>query len=107
MRELGKLTDGERLVLDRRRRSESQTEAAQRYGVTRQLYSQWELDEVGPPLTYPTGRLADHEVVFLYRRRAKFSRNRVAQEVGCSPFWVTQMERGRQPCDRLLEYWEC
>lgn len=106
MRELEKLTAGERLLIERRRAGLNQSAMAERYGTGRKLYGAWERDECKCPNPPNVGKLQNHEVVTLYRRRAGFSRARVAREVGVSAFWVTQMERGQQPCDRLLEYWE-
>lgn len=100
------LTRGERLVIARRRDDQSQSEAAEDHGVSRKLYAQWERDEVPGPEVVGLGALKPHEQCFLARRRSGFSREEVAHAIDCSAFWVTQMERGRRKCDRLLNYWK-
>jgi len=109
MRELGKLTNGEKLLIDRRRRDESQTEAAARLGVGRKIYAQWETDLKEGPKVKGAFLLKLHEVCFLYRHRAGFTRKQVAKDLNVSEWWVTQMERGYPgaECGALVEYWEC
>jgi len=101
-----KLTQGEILVIRRRRADISQTEAATRWSVGRKLYSKWELDEVKGPTVDLVTPLELHERCFIKRRRAGKSRAEIARAVGVSEFWVTEMERGRRPCDRLVRYWK-
>lgn len=102
-----KLTRGEILVIRRRRANVSQTDAAIRWGVGRKLYSKWELDEIQGPDVDLVEPLEAWERAFIHRRRAGMSRATLARALGLSEFWITQMERGREPCDRLTEYWKC
>lgn len=102
-----KLSRGERLVIYRRREGLSQAQAAKRYKVGRKLYARWERDEADDGPDVFIGSLYTHERAYLSRRRADVSRQQVADSIGVSAFWVTLMERGKKPCDRLLEFWEC
>jgi transcriptional regulator with XRE-family HTH domain len=108
LRELEKLSKGERLLIQRRRRKQSQSEAAKRLGVSYSRYSQWERDlfmEGSPSVKVEP--LKAHECCLLYRRRAKFTQERVAKDMGVCRWWLNQMERGAAPCDELIGYWEC
>jgi DNA-binding XRE family transcriptional regulator len=101
---LSQLTNGERLILDRRRRKENQTQAAKRLGVDRKTLYLLETDQQESPRV-PIGKLKDHEIAFLYRRRAGLSRHELAKVFGVNIWWITRMERGELNCQRLLNFW--
>ena len=98
-------TNGERLLLERRRRRQSQRKAANRHGVTRYCYRQWEagIDESGPRV--PLQRLRPHEACFLLRRRAEIPLHKLARRMGISRWWLCQMEYGRESASRLVGFW--
>lgn len=109
--DLEPLSPGERLFFKRRREGKTQTEAGAEVGVKTRAYAIRELglsgagrDEAdqGPTLR----ELTDNERCVLYRRRAKVPQRVVAEGLGCSIHWVSLMELGKRPCDRLLWYWE-
>lgn len=103
--ELGKLTRGEALLLERRRLNETQRKAARRHKVPYSRYSAWERDQIQGPATRI--RVAKpHERCLLYRRRAKETQETVALSVGMCRYQLNQMERGDIPCDDLLWHWE-
>ncbi len=103
---LGRLSRGERLITDRRRRKETQTAAAARLDTNPFTYGQWERDaDEGPSIT-SVQPLRMHERCLLYRRRAGKHQFEVARGLGRSRWWVNQMERGLVPCEELLSYWE-
>ncbi len=102
---LGRLSGGERLVIERRRRKETQVKAAERFDVTPFVYGQWERDKVEGPQP-PTFQLTQAEQCLLYRRRLGWTQDAVAYIMGLSRTWVNQMERGLIPCKDLIEYWE-
>ena len=102
---IGTLTRGERVLIDRRRRGETQAQAAARYRVRRHVLSLWERDEKTPPLI-AIGRIECHERCLLYRRRSGFTQERIARDLKLSRWWVNKMERGLAPCDTLIWYWE-
>lgn len=104
--DLGELTQGEMLLVDRRRRGEGQVEAARRLGLTHSMYGKMERDVVTWDRPVEIGDLRAHERCLLYRRRAGFTQARVASELEVCRFWVNQMERGLVGCDTLLWYWE-
>jgi DNA-binding XRE family transcriptional regulator len=107
--ELEKLTSAEKLIIHRRRLGLTQGQAAERYGMSYNAYGALERGTVEmEPATVPKiNDLKAHEKCFLYRRRAGMSRAKVAEELGRSCQWVTEMERGRVDCTELVCYWEC
>jgi hypothetical protein len=58
---------------------------------------------LGPTVTI--GRVEVHEHCLLLRRRAGYTQDRVATDIGCCRWWMNQMERGLVPCNQLVEYW--
>ena len=107
--ELEKLTAGERLRIRRRRLGETQRQAADRHGVSLARYSLWERD-LWPATGIPKvslGRLEPHERCLLYRLRAGTPQWKIAEDLGRCRYWVNKMERGEEPCDELIAYWEC
>jgi len=99
------LSKGERLLIDRRRRGETQVDAGRRFGITTFRYREWELDLDPKAPTVKPGRLTDLEVCYLRRRRAKHTLPQLADLMGISRFWLNQMERGSANPERLIAYW--
>lgn len=99
------LTNGERLLIDRRRALLSQKEAADAWSVSLYLYRRWEDDKSDPPRT-SVGRLEKFEVCLLKRRRSGLRVSDLAEKIGVSRWWLTQMERGEAPDDILVSWWE-
>lgn len=97
----------ERLFIERRRTGQSQARAARRYGVSLYQYRQWENAEEPPPAGAgdSVGELEPHEWCLLERLRSGLPSTKVARAAGCSRWWLTQMERGLKPADRLLAAW--
>lgn len=107
--DLGELTPDEVLLVDRRRRGETQERAAERYGLTRFQYGQVELGRRALPEDREPPRvtgLAAHEACMLYRRRSGKTIGEIAGELGKSKYWVNSMELGKVKCDLLVWYWE-
>lgn len=102
---LGSLSGGERLIIERRRRKETQATAAERYGTTPFNYGRWERDKASGPQP-PSFQLTGAEQCLLYRRRLGWSQATVASAMGLSRTWINQMELGLVSCKDLLEYWE-
>lgn len=98
------LTPSERILLHRRRRAESQHDAAADYGVTLYRYRQWESGEEKPP-SIALGKVLPHEVCFLRRRRAGISLKDLADRLGVCRWWLCKMEYGNANADRLVAYW--
>lgn len=102
------ITTGERLLIERRRNNESQDAAAGRHGVSRYRYRLWESDQAEggrQPRCARLGLLRDYEGCYIRRRRAGLSVAALATKVGVSAWWVTQMEHGDVPADRLVAWW--
>lgn len=113
---VGRLSHGERLLVDRRRRGLSQGEAAARYLLEPWQYGLAERDdsELSPDVwawvqtiapRIRSSELRPNERCLLLRRRARLTQEEVAEHMGRSRWWVNQMERGEAPCDELLEHW--
>lgn len=104
-----KLQQYERLVIERRRRDESQAEAAKRYRVTLYEYRSWERGEGKVPARAGASvrRLEPFEECFIQRSRVPgLTAAHLAKAVGCSRWWLTQMERGQQPAESLVACWQ-
>lgn len=105
--QLERLSVGERLLIDRRRRGESQGEAAKRQYISHFTYGQAERDFKRANTLAPIiKRLQPHERCLLYRRRVGRTQDDVAKELGVCRWWLNQMERGKVSCDALLWFWE-
>tara|TARA_R110002167_G_C12707228_1_gene655130 strand:- start:29673 stop:29936 length:264 start_codon:yes stop_codon:yes gene_type:complete len=83
----------------------TQVEAAKFWDVTPWVYRQWELG-IGDDIPTPgIGRITPVESCVVMRTRLGYSRKRLASLLGISPWWLTQMERGRIDATRLITYW--
>lgn len=99
------LSAGETLIIDRRRRGESQADAARRHRVSSYRYRRWEDDDDPDAPRVELETIEEYEAFHVLRRRAGMLIEDLAAEIGCSRWWVTQMERGQAPCGRLKDYW--
>ena len=102
--ELGLLTKGEHLFLQRRRLGLTQVEMAEYKSFTHWSYVKKE--ESKKKETGKLIRLTPFETCLLYRRRTGFTQAQVAAEMGITRKAVNKMERGIIPCDELIWYWE-
>lgn len=101
------LTEGERLLIERRRKEENQSQAAKRYGVRFDTYSWWERDLRSQDVPHAeVGKLTRGETCYILRRRAGLTRKQVAEGIGVSSFWITQMEKEKTKSNRLGKYWD-
>lgn len=100
------LTSGERLLLVRRRRGQTQRQAAVSLGIPISLYSQMERDLATTSARPGLKRLEPHERCLLHRRRSGATQSKVAKDLGVCRWWLNQMETGRASCEQLLSYWE-
>lgn len=91
-----RITPGETLRIDRRRRGLSIPAEAERRGLTEREWRHLETDRTAPwfvlPLVMP---LAQHEILYLRRTRAGISQTDLARTLGLSRFWLGEKERGR------------
>ena len=101
------LTDGERLLLERKRRHQTQSEAAARYSVSPKLYGLWERDQREVPFTFrkKVFKMVQYERCLIRRRREDLTQAAVAKEMGCSRWWLNRMEQGQAPAGELAWYW--
>jgi transcriptional regulator with XRE-family HTH domain len=101
------LTDGERLLLYRRRRGWTQLEAAKSYGVGVTLYKSWETAEVRykPPPRAQLNHVRAREVCFILRRRLGITQKELAARMGICRYWLYSMEQGDVSAKQLIEYW--
>jgi len=108
MSEVIRPSQGERLLIDRLRRGESQVQAAKRlgYGKSRKIYQLMEADVRPCGIKVNIGSLKPHERARLMRRRVGKTQAEVAAELGVSRYWFNQMENGAVDCTTLLWYWE-
>jgi transcriptional regulator with XRE-family HTH domain len=106
---LGKLKDHERLLIRRKRLGNTQNKEAKRLGVSRYMYRKWELgkDDKDIKTTIPNRlrTLGIFEICFLLRKRNGLTVTKLAQEIGVSKTWVSDMELGTAPIGDLVKYW--
>lgn len=107
----------EKLIIDRRRRGENQTQASRRWGVSQTTYALWErnkhnsipetmLYEDHLQLELPTQAATLSEECYLKRRRAGLTQGLLAKKVGYSEEWLKRMERGEVNITPLVAYWK-
>ncbi len=111
-----RLTPGEALFIDQRRRGMTQQGYAELHGVTVAQLHKWQNDIVPknrdgeiipiPKVKIIWGDLKSHERCVIARRRSGQSRATVAATVGVSPQWLSAMERGTEDPGRLVEHWK-
>jgi len=99
------LNTGERLLIERRRNGQNQTKAAYSYDLSEWQYRQCEANESDRIPAPPLGRLRDYEACMIMRRRAGLKRTELAAQLGISGWWLTRMERGQIPAERLVAFW--
>lgn len=100
------LTRGERLLLARRRDGWTQSQYADYYGVSLRTYRTWENGSENKGVPYVSlSRLTKAERCVILRRRAGLGVEALATKIGLSRWWVTQMERGSAPVDKLAAHW--
>jgi hypothetical protein len=72
--------------------------------VTVALYRQWEAD-IGEGPKEKLDTLTDGEKCFISRRRAGKTIAWVSKRLGCCRYWVSKMEAGQIPAEKLLGLW--
>ncbi len=102
---LGRLSCGERLIIERRRLKEIQEDAAKRLNVSSYTYGRWERDDEKGPMRRSFS-LTEAERCLLYRRRLGWTQGEIAGLIGRSRWWINLMERDLVPCKELIAYWE-
>jgi cytoskeletal protein RodZ len=102
-----RLTKGELLRIQRRRRNETQAEAAATLQIPLSAYKDLEADrECAWELTQlPNIRLRDYELCFLARRRQGWNLDELAAKSGLTKWYLSQIERGKAPSATLLRFW--
>lgn len=96
----------ERLLINRRKAEMTQVQAAEFWDVTPWVYRQWESGADTNNIPTPgIGRITPVEACVVMRTRLGYSRKRLASLLGISPWWLTQMERGRIAATRLVNFW--
>lgn len=75
--------------------------------MTRVCYGRAERDQSPEkPRVSQITDLTDAERCLIYRRRLDITQQEVADILKVSRFWVNSMERNRENCARLIEFWE-
>lgn len=101
------LTHGEKMYVARRRGNVNMHDMAEGLGVSLRIYRRWENDKLrtrGMPRV-PLGRLSRQDVFLILRRRSGRTVRHIAKQIGCSVWWLRQMERCEVPNQRLMKYW--
>ncbi len=108
---LTKVKLNEYLFIERHKLKINQTKMANRFGITRHLYSEIELGlkliGILPGwrnLLIPI-KLTEIEKCIILRRRAGLTHTQLSGKIGISRTWLCLMETGRRNPARLIEYW--
>lgn len=81
-------------------------QAADRLRISLYTYRLVERAKVRAPVfDIKLGRIPIHERCFLKRLRMGLTSQELASRMRVCKWWLTQMERGDAPIDRLREYW--
>lgn len=101
------LSQGEAMMIWRRRQGLNIKEMAKKYGFGRNRYSSYEkmetIQELETPDVFP---LADYEKCLILRKRKKWTQQECADMMGITRYWYNQMENGNEPCQCLVEFWK-
>jgi len=99
-----RLSISERLKIFRRRRGWTQARAAIHFHVSYSCYKAWEAGiRQGKSLAItpkPT------ELYYIFRIRHGWTQGDLAKRMGCSRYWLGQMEDNQVNHARLANYWE-
>lgn len=101
-----KPTQPEQLLVERRRLGLNQSEMAAQYGITLDVLLDWEKGRRRPLTPARRLHLRPFEVCMLLRKRCGHSQTQMAELLGVSRVLINQMEVGKLPADRLVQYWE-
>lgn len=103
------MLNNEILLIKRLRDKKNHKQYARKIGVTKRHYGKIERGEQPVPdgvdLTLQPSTLMPNELCLLKRRAAKMTQQELSVEVGVSKTWVNRMERGKENCKALCEYW--
>lgn len=102
------LTKGERIFIWRRRKKLNQKQAGEELGLKRHEIFRIEKGlkvRCGIPVQ-PLGNLKPLEICVLKRRRAKMTQTELGKKIGCSRWWVNQMELGLEDSGKLVKFWK-
>lgn len=103
---VGELNFGEKLTIWRRREGLSQRQAANRFGIGRNKYSDLEKVENSECIPTPhVGDLYSYEMCYILRKRSAWTIADCAEQIGVSRYWYNLMELGKASPERLVQYW--
>ena len=103
-----RLSMGEKLYLLRRRRLQTQPEAARAYGVSLMVFATWEKDRKLYGIPTPPVSLRNLQVCeacVILRRRAGMRQEDLAKKLDISLVWLVQMEQGTADLSVLADFW--
>ena len=101
-----KVSPGEKMLIDRRRRGENQADTAKRLDTNLTYYALEELDKYDDDPVMTTMRLKGHERCILHRRRSGKPQSEIAEVLGVARYSVNLMEHGTLSARMLVDYWE-
>ncbi len=100
------LSPAEILFIWRFRKDLTAEEAAYYWGVNYSRYRAWEAGSKGYSMRVPLGYAPTlREKLIILRRRAKLTQAQLAEKMGVSRQWLSQMEQGHAAVEKLGEFW--
>ena len=100
------ITPGEKLLIERNRRNETQQQAAERMGIKRISYGKLERDSEEPEAPKVGMLLFGYERCIIYRIRKKLTQIEIAKQLNYSRYTVNKIENGKTNATRLVDFWE-
>lgn len=102
------LSNGEKLLIWRRRMGWNQAEASCYFNCSIFRYKLAEYDQA-KDFKYNDKlkiTLKPFEKCLIYRKRSGKTQIEIARKLDMGRFWLRLQETGEVPCDKLLSYWE-
>lgn len=103
------LYEFERLLIQRKRKKQTQAEMADELKVSRLVYGKMERGEIEVDVNIIAPRninkLHPYEACMIWRRRIGLTQEDIANSINRCRYWVRLMESGEAPCQELIEYW--
>ena len=102
------LTNGEILMLWRRRRGWNQIDSANYHGVSifKLKLAEYDKSKDFKYRNFKLGQLSPHEKCLIYRKRNGITQTQLCQILECSREWLRLQESGIVSCSKLLAFWE-
>ena len=106
-RKIGKITNGEHLLIWRKREGLTQQELSKKLGISLKDLRICERDKTRVmPFSPKIDNFLNRELCLILRIRSGKTIRQCAKEAGVSRYWFNEMELGKAPEQTLVNYWK-